>query len=43
MEGFKSNPRKWKEISESNGLTANLGRTKLMVTGGIKKDDLSKS
>ena len=34
---------KWKEAFESKGLKVNLGKTKVMVSGGITKDGLSKS
>ena len=33
---------KWKAF-ESKGLKVNLGKTKVMVCGGITRDDLSKS
>ena len=31
---------KWKEAIESKGLRINLGKTKVMVSGGITKDTL---
>ena len=34
---------KWKEDFDSKGLKANLGKTKVMVSGSITKDGLSKS
>ena len=34
---------KWKEVFESNGLKVNLGKTKVMVSGSITKNGLSKS
>ena len=35
--------RKWMEAFESKGLKANLGKTKVMVSGSITKDGLPKS
>ena len=34
---------KWKEAYESKGLKVNLGKTKVVVCGGITEDSLSKS
>ena len=33
----------WKEACESKGLKVNLGKTKVMVSGSITKDGMSKS
>ena len=32
----------WNEAFDSKGLKVNLGRTKVMVSGGITKDGMSK-
>ena len=37
------NTHKWKEVFDSKGLKVNLGKTKVMVSGDITKDGLSKS
>ena len=42
IKGFWDKFLKLKEAFESKGLKANLGKTKVMVSGGITKDDLSK-
>ena len=34
---------KWKKVFESKGLKVNLGKTKVMISGSITKDDMSKS
>ena len=43
IEGLGGKFLKWKEAFESKGLTANLGKTKVMVSTGITQDGLSKS
>ena len=43
IEGLWGKFLKWKEAFESKGLTANLGKTKVMVSTGITQDGLSKS
>ena len=43
LKGLINKFSKWKEAIESNGLKVNLGKTKVMVCGGITKDGLSKS
>ena len=43
IEGLKNKFLKWKEAFESKGLKVNLGKTKVMVSGGIIKDGMSKS
>ena len=43
VEGLRNMLLKWKDVSESQGLKVNLGITKVMVSGGITKDGLSKS
>ena len=43
IEGLSDRFIKWKEAFESKGLNVNLGKTKVMVSGGITKDVLSKS
>ena len=41
IEGFRNKLIKWKEAFESKGLEVNLGKTKVMVSGGISKDGMS--
>ena len=41
--GLRNKFLKWKEAFESKGLKVYLGKTKVMVSGGITKDGLSKS
>ena len=43
IEGLRNKFFKWKEAFESNGLKANLGKTKVMVRSVITQDGLSKS
>ena len=43
IEAFKNKSLKWKEAFECMGFKINLGKTKLMVSGGITKDGMSKS
>ena len=43
IEGFKNKFLKWKEAFESMSLKVDLGKTKVVVSGGITKDGLSKS
>ena len=43
IDGLWSKFLEWKEAFESKGLKVNLGKTKVMVSGGITKDGLSKS
>ena len=43
IEGLKNKFLKWKEVFESKGLKVNLGKTMVMFSGGITKDDMSKS
>ena len=43
IEGLRSKFLKWKEAFESMGLKVTLGKTKVMVSGGITKDGISKS
>ena len=43
IEGFRNKLIKWKEARESKSLIAKLGKTKVMVSGGITKDGMSKS
>ena len=38
INGFRNKLRKWKEAFESKGLKVNLGKAKVMVSGGITKD-----
>ena len=40
MEGLWNKFLKWKEAFQSKGLNANLGKTKVMVSGGITKDGM---
>ena len=43
IQGFRNTFIKWKEALESKGLKVNLGKTRVMVSGGITKDGMSKS
>ena len=43
IEGLKNKFLKWKEAFESKSLKVNLGKTKVMDSGGITKVGLSKS
>ena len=43
IEGLRDKYLKWKEAFESKCLKVNLGKTKVMVSGGITKDGMSKS
>ena len=43
IKGLRNKFIKWKEAFESKGLKVNLGKTKVMVCGGITKDGMSKS
>ena len=42
-EGLRDKFLKWKEVFENKGLKVILGKTKVMVSGGITKDGMSKS
>ena len=42
-KGCRNKFLNWKEALESKGLKVNLGKTKLMVSGGITKNGMSKS
>ena len=43
IKGLRNTSLKWKETVKSKGLKVNLGKTKVMVSGRITKDGLSKS
>ena len=43
IEGLRNEFLKWKKAFESKGFKVNLGKTNVMVSGGIKKDGMSKS
>ena len=43
IEGRKNKFIKWKEAFQSKCLKVNLGKTRVMVNGGITKDGMSKS
>ena len=43
IEGIGNKFIKWKEAFESMGLKVNLKKTKVMISGGITKDGISKS
>ena len=43
IEGLRNKFLIWKEAIESKVLKFNLGKTKVMVSGGITKDGMSKS
>ena len=40
IEGLRNKFLKWKEAFDSKVLKVNLGRTEVMVSGGIQKDGL---
>ena len=42
-KGLRNNLIKWKEALDSKGLKVNLGKTNVMVSGGITKDGMSNS
>ena len=42
MEGLRNKFFKWNEAFESKGFKVSLGKTKVMVSGGITKDGISK-
>ena len=42
IKGLRNNLFKWNEAFENKGLKVSLGKTKVMVTGGITNDDISK-
>ena len=42
MEDHRNNFLQWKEAFESKGLKVNLGKLRIMVSGGITKDGMSK-
>ena len=41
--GLRNKFIKWKESFENKGLKVNLGKTKVMISGGITKDGMFKS
>ena len=43
IDGLKNKFIKWKEAFVSKGLKVDLGKTRVMVSGDITKDGLSKS
>ena len=43
IEGLMNKFIKWKKAFESKGLNVNHWKTKVMVSGGITKDGMSKS
>ena len=43
IEGLRNKFMKWNNAFECKGLKVNIGKTKIMVIGGITKDGLSKS
>ena len=43
MEGLRNKLLKWKEAFERKGMTDNLGKTNVMVSGGIINGGMSKS
>ena len=43
IQGLRDKFFKWTEAFESEGLKVNLWKTKVMVSGGITKDSMSKS
>ena len=43
IKGFRRKFLKWKDVFESKGLNVNLGKTKVLVCGGITIDGMSKS
>ena len=43
IEGLRNKFIEWQEAFERKGLKVKLGKTKILVSGGIAKDGLSKS
>ena len=43
IKGLRNKFIKWKEAFECKGLKVNLGKTTVMVSGGISKEGMSKS
>ena len=43
IKGLRNRFLKWKKAFENKGLKVNLGKTTVMVRGGITKDSLSNS
>ena len=43
IEGLRNKFLKWKEVFDSKGLKVNLGKTEVLVCGGITKDGMPKS
>ena len=43
IEGLRNKSTKWKEAFKSKGLKVNIGRPKVMISGGITQDGLSKN
>ena len=43
IDGLRDKFLKWKKVFECNSLKVNIGEKKLMVSGGITKDVMSKS
>ena len=43
IEGFRNRFIKWKEVFESKGLKVSLGKTKVMVCGGITENGMFRS
>ena len=43
IERIRNKFLKWKEAFDSKGSKVNLGKTKVIVSGGITKDGMSKS
>ena len=42
IEGLRNKFIKWKEAYESKGFKVNHGKSKVMISGGITKDVMSK-
>ena len=43
IEGLMNKFLKWREAFHSKGLKVNIGKSKVVVSGGITRDSLSKS
>ena len=43
IKGLRNKPMKWKEAFDSKCLKVNLAKTKVVVSGGITQDGMSKS
>ena len=43
IDGLRNKFRNWKKVFERQGLKVDIGKAKMMVSGGVAKDGSSKS